>query len=72
MGSGMERRPESANFLGLSLFCSFQTLKVLRGLNLFDVEAKTLRGPKKLKRLNLLKVLGDCTPNQKDWDLSAL
>ena len=32
----------------------------------YDFEAKTLGGPKRLKRLNLLEVLGDCTPNQKD------
>ena len=31
-----------------------------------DFEAKTLGGPKRLKRFNLFEVLGDCIPNQKD------
>ena len=65
-GSGMERRPENANFVGLSLFCSSRRLKVLRGLNLFVILKQNLGGPKTLKRLNLLEVLGNCTPNQKD------
>ena len=55
------------------MFWSSQSPKVLRGLNFFcDFEAKTLGGPTRLKRLNLLEVLGDCTPNQKDGGLSAL
>ena len=70
-GSGMERCPENANLLGLSLFCSSRTLKVLRGLNHFVVlKEKRWEAPK--KRLNLLEVLGDCTPNPKDTGLSAL
>ena len=55
------------------MFWSSQSPKVLRGLNLFcDFEAKTLGGPKRLKRFNLFEVLGDCIPNQKDCGLSAL
>ena len=36
-GSGMERRPENAIFLGLSLFRSSQRFNLLRGLNLFVI-----------------------------------
>ena len=65
---------------GLNLF-EFGTSTRLRPLNVLelpesqsaerpqsfcDFEAKTLGSPKRLKRLNLLEVLGDCTPNQKD------
>ena len=47
-GSGMERCPENANFLGLSLFCSSQTLKVLRGFNHFVIlKEKRWEAPKK-------------------------
>ena len=50
------------------MFWSSQGSKVLRGLNLFcDFEAKTLGGPKRLKRLNLLEVFGRLYPkNQKN------
>ena len=49
------------------MFWSSQGPKVLRGLNFFvSLEAKTLGGPKRLKKFNLFEILGDCIPNQKD------